>query len=67
MVPMPKVAGALTVLTLIIMLIAVGPILTIWSLNTIFPSLAIPYTFSTWAAVVFLGAALRANISSKDE
>lgn len=67
MVPMPKVAGALTVLTLIIMLIAVGPILTIWSLNALFPSLAIPYTFSTWAAVVFLGAALRANISSKDE
>lgn len=30
------------------------PVLTIWSLNTLFPALAIPYTLDTWAAVVLL-------------
>lgn len=49
---------------LIVVLLAIGPILTIWAMNTLFPSLAIPYTFSTWAAVIFLGAAIRANVST---
>jgi hypothetical protein len=50
---------------LIIALIIVGPILTIWSLNTLFPVLAIPYTIWTWLATVFLFAAVRANVSIK--
>ena len=48
---------------LIVFLIAIGPILTIWSLNTLFPMLAIPFTLETWAAVVLLGAFLRAKVS----
>lgn len=32
--------------------IVVGPLFTIWALNTLFPVLSIPYTFWTW-----LGAA----------
>lgn len=50
--------------TLIIFLLAVGPFLTIWSLNVLFPALAIQYTFDTWAAVVLLQLALRPNIAS---
>ena len=28
--------------------------LVIWSLNTLFPVLAIPYTLETWSAIVLL-------------
>jgi hypothetical protein len=52
-------------IALIIFLLCVGPFLTIWSLNALFPALAIPYTFDTWAAVVLLQVALRSNIESK--
>ncbi len=50
------------VIAVVIFLIAVGPLLTIWSLNTLFPVLAIPYDIWTWLAVVILAAALRANV-----
>ncbi len=46
----------------IIALIILGPILTIWAANTLFPALAIPYTIETWFAVVVLGAFVRSNI-----
>jgi hypothetical protein len=36
-----------------------GPFLTIWSLNTLFPVLAIPYTLETWAAVILIHASIR--------
>ena len=40
---------------LILIAVIVGPILTIWALNTLFPALAIPTTLETWAATVILG------------
>jgi hypothetical protein len=40
---------------LILVAVIVGPILTIWALNTLFPALAIPTTLETWAATVILG------------
>ena len=50
---------------LILALIIAGPVLTIWAANTLFPALAIPYNFSTWAAVVILGTFFRAQVSVK--
>lgn len=41
--------------------IIIGPIATIWSLNTVFPSLAIPMTLETWMAVFVLGAVIRGD------
>lgn len=38
----------------IALLIVFGPLTVIWSLNTLFPILAIPYNFYTWLAVVLL-------------
>lgn len=35
---------------LVVAIIIFGPIVGIWSLNTLFPVLAIPYTLETWAA-----------------
>ena len=52
-------------LAFFIALIVIGPIATIWAANTLFPALAIPYTWQTWAAVVLLGAFFRANVSVK--
>jgi hypothetical protein len=50
---------------IIIALVIIGPLLTIWALNTLFPALAIAYTIETWAAVILLGMALRANVKVK--
>ena len=52
-----------TVLLLVFMLLIaiVVPIATIWSLNTLFPVLAIPYTFETWLATAILGSVIAAR------
>ena len=42
-----------------------APILIIWALNTLFPVLAIPYTFETWVSVFFLFWFFRLKISVK--
>lgn len=55
----------LAVLALIILVVVFAPFATIWSLNTLFPALAIPFTFDTWAAVILLGAAIRSNVTLK--
>jgi len=39
----------------IVLLIILAPIATIWSLNTLFPVLAIPIGFDTWLAALVLG------------
>lgn len=52
-------------LVIIIGLIVLGPFLTIWAANTLFPALAIEYSLSTWAAVIILGAFVRANVTVK--
>jgi hypothetical protein len=49
---------------LLLVLIAVGPFITIWALNTLF-GLGIAYTFWTWLAVVWLGLVLQAKIGRK--
>ena len=50
---------------LIIVLIVLGPLFTVWSLNTLFPVLAIPYTFETWAATIILGSVFKTTINKK--
>lgn len=49
---------------LLLVLIAVGPFITIWALNTLF-GLGIAYTFWTWVAVVWLGLVLQTKIGGK--
>lgn len=64
---MSKVIGLLGIIGMIIILIVIGPLATIWAVNTLFPVVAIAYTFDTWVAVVILGAFLRANVSIKKD
>lgn len=47
---------------LILLLIILGPIVMIWSLNTLFPVLAIPYTLETWVAVIIVAGIFRSTI-----
>lgn len=52
-------------IALIVLLLAIGPWLVIWSLNTLFPLLAIQFGFWTWLAVVIMGVFFRANVTVK--
>lgn len=46
-------------------LLLIGPLLTIWSMNVLFPALAIPYNFFTWAAALWLGAVLSGGLVAR--
>jgi hypothetical protein len=41
-------------ISLIVIVIVFGPIAGIWSLNTLFPVLHIPFTLETWCAFFLL-------------
>ena len=42
-----------------IVFIFISPFFVLWAMNTLFPALAIPYTFETWSAIVLIGVFLR--------
>ena len=48
------VGTALLIVASIIGLIIIGPFVTIWAINTLFPLAAIPYTWPTWLAMAWL-------------
>jgi len=50
---------------LIVALIILGPLLVIWSLNTLFPVLAIPYALDTWFAVIVVASLFKTTIEHK--
>jgi multidrug efflux pump subunit AcrB len=43
-----------SILIFAILAVIFVPLATIWSLNTLFPILSIPYTFYSWLAVVVM-------------
>jgi hypothetical protein len=47
----------------ILLILAAGPLLIIWSMNTLFPVLSIPYTVETWAAAILLGGVFSTKIT----
>jgi len=55
---MNNLATVLAVGLLVVALVVAGPLLILWSLNTLFPTLAIPYTVWTWLAALILGTVL---------
>ena len=52
-------------LFLIAIAVVIGPLLMIWELNTLFPAVAIPYTWQTWAATFILSAPFSTGIFTK--
>ena len=43
-------------ITLLVLAVALGPLLIVWALNTLFPTLQIPYVWQSWAAAFILSA-----------
>ena len=56
---------ALTWLVVILILVIIGPLITIWALNTLFPALAIPYSLDTWAAIIVIKGLLTVQVTNK--
>ena len=51
---------------IIVAIVIAGPFASIWALNTLFPVLAIPYTFDTWLAMLLIGGVFRGfGVSTK--
>jgi len=62
---MKAVLALIGAIGFVVFLLVIGPILTIWAFNTLFPAVAVPYTWETWVSVLILGAFFRANVSVK--
>lgn len=64
-----NIFAVLFLLTLIVSLIVFAPLAIIWSLNTLFPVLAIPFGFYQWAAVAVLNSIVfgKAYITNKKD
>lgn len=54
--------SVLTMLALAVLIILLGPVLLIWSLNILFPVLNIPVTLETWLAVVILSGLFKTTV-----
>jgi len=46
---------------LLFVVVLLGPIVTIWALNTLFPVLAIPYSIETWLATAVIAGIFRGD------
>ena len=62
---MNKVMLVVGFAVLIVLLVAIGPWLVIWALNTLFPVLAIQFTFWTWLAVLIMSSFFQTKVSVK--
>ena len=59
--------SAITIIILgAIISVIIGPICVIWAINTLFPSITIPYTFTTWCAAAILCNIFRVTVNKKD-
>ena len=66
MINILKSFGVVALVLFIIAIVVLSPIVTIWMLNTLFPVLAIPYTFWTWLAAFLLNMYTVGLRTSKD-
>jgi hypothetical protein len=62
---MNKIALVAGFAVLIVALVVLGPLFVIWSMNTLFPILAIPYTWQTWLSVLVMSAFFQTKVSVK--
>lgn len=58
-------SNAIVAVLFIVALVILGPIATIWCINTLFPVAAIPYTFDTWCAAMILGGLFKTSVVNK--
>ena len=62
-----KVGAETMLLVLVIVVLAAvfAPFMTIWSLNTLFPTLEIPMNFYTWLAMEWINLMVIGRISKR--
>lgn len=63
----PTLTNIVLVAVLAFVVVVGAPLALIWALNTLFPVLAIPYTFETWLAAFIIPAAFKTQISTKKD
>jgi tryptophan-rich sensory protein len=63
----PTNTNIIAILIIAIALIVLFPFVFIWALNTLAPSLAIPYTLDTWFAAFLIKAFFDYNVSNKKD
>jgi hypothetical protein len=51
------------VFVLILLLFVISPFAVIWSLNTLFPTLAIAYGFVEWLSIILLTSVIKGRTS----
>ena len=51
---MGKLGYYVGVVLVVALVVVLGPLLTLWSINTLFPAFAISYTFWSWLATFTL-------------
>lgn len=61
----PTTGGILFILFLAAIIIIGAPLAMIWSVNTLFPAVAIPYTLETWLAAFIIPAVFKSNVTLK--
>lgn len=61
---MDKVIGVLLTLGVFVLVIAIGPIFTLWSINFLFHT-EIPINFYSWCAVAWLTFIIRGGIKTQ--
>jgi hypothetical protein len=49
----------------ITVLVILGPLAILWALNTLFPTLALSYSFWNWLAVIVLSGVFKSNVNVK--
>jgi hypothetical protein len=67
--PNTSVKPVILVLLLLVLVLVFCPMAIIWSLNTLFPMLAIPFGFYQWLAIIILNCTwfARASLSNKKD
>jgi hypothetical protein len=56
--------GVTAIVVILFLALVFGPLITLWVLNTLFPALAIPYTFWTWLAALIFNLSIHAKVKS---
>jgi Zn-dependent membrane protease YugP len=64
---MSNMFAGIGMIILVVLLVIVGPLATIWALNTLFPILAIPFNFDTWVAALVLMSVVRSNVRKESK
>jgi|LauGreDrversion4_1035100.scaffolds.fasta_scaffold42149_2 hypothetical protein len=59
--------GVIGLVMAILVAVVLFPWAVIWALNTLFPALAIGYTFETWLAMLVIGMFIRSDVTVRSK